>query len=370
MVLPLTHPHDRALLKPLSSLGKPRLADAGVSFLRRTEYISSYTSKSRFDSTTSRALINNIGNRKLKPVQSIDKESPEYIKGEVEKSFVTAALKLKGKTEVRHPTKRGLKLLDSYPLLPDHSAFSDVGGYISVKFLTNPVPPSTTYDFRLESSMLLPVQPDENTEEGRAELERRAEIEQRAKDLHELDPINNPAPKTLMDYDFYMPEDAEQARLFKRKLDVNDPDRDEDSSAVRLKRIRAYETAQSIGEHWEQYDHEVVLTLNDGTDGVRPKAAHYYPLVQHTTIRPQRNKNIQRHRAQAEESSGTDTFLVSVEDLDEEGKARRLIHAKFPYGTSEEQLAEFEMAEARKRGEVVDSIEGEGEVDAEGEEDE
>ncbi|KAH0296798.1 Paf1 complex protein, partial [Aureobasidium melanogenum] len=50
---PSLHPKDRALLKPLSALGKPTAMNNGVSFLRRTEYISSNAAAvQRFESST------------------------------------------------------------------------------------------------------------------------------------------------------------------------------------------------------------------------------------------------------------------------------------------------------------------------------
>ena len=208
---PVPHPHDRALLRPLSTLGKPKFSDSGVSFLRRTEYISSYQSKSRFDSTTSKSLIDKTGVRSRKAV-NLDKESPEYIKSQIEKDFQTAESYVKDPSRVRHPTKRNLKLLDAKPLLPDLEAFPDAGGYIEVKFLTNPVPPSSIYDIRLESSVLRPIQPTEDEA-----LEKQA-----IRENYERDPERNPPPNDSIDYELYFTENATQALNFKRKFDVLD----------------------------------------------------------------------------------------------------------------------------------------------------
>src|ERR1700709_2551482 len=138
---PVPHPHDRALLKPLSTLGKPKFSDSGVSFLRRTEYISSYQSKSRFDSTTSKSLIDKTGVRSKKAAFNLDKESLEYIKSQIEKGFQIAESYVREPTRVRHPTKRNVKLLEASPVDADRDGFGDAGGYITMKFLTNPVPP-------------------------------------------------------------------------------------------------------------------------------------------------------------------------------------------------------------------------------------
>ncbi|TAQ84567.1 hypothetical protein B7494_g7114 [Chlorociboria aeruginascens] len=324
---PVPHPHDRALLKPLSTLGKPKFSDSGVSFLRRTEYISSYTSKSRFDSTTSRTLINNTGSHGKKTAQNLDRESPEYIKSQVEKSFQIAASNLKDRTRIRHPTKRNLRLGGAHPLLPDLDAFPDAGGYLTVKFLTNPVPPASTYDRRLECSILRPIPHTDEEQEALVE----------AKRLHVLDPERNPAPDDTLEYEYFLVEDPADAPRFKRKYDVFDSDNDDPSlctrvdedgeGIIRFKRIRAYEQASQLGNNDTKYDEEVVIALHDGSDGLRQRAAYYYPLLQRSAIRPQRNKNIARNRGggnqDAESSKIMDLADIKIADLSEEQKKAR-----------------------------------------------
>ncbi|KAF4630037.1 hypothetical protein G7Y89_g8105 [Cudoniella acicularis] len=332
---PVPHPHDRALLRPLSTLGKPKFSDSGVSFLRRTEYISSYTSKSRFESTTSKSLIDNVGNRKKRPVQSIDKESPEYIKTQVESSFTIAAQNLKNRNQVRHPTKRNLQLVDAYPLLPDLDAFPDAGGYVTIKFLTNPVPPSSTYDIRVENSLLNPVQASEEEEQAR----------QIAREAYEEDPERNPPPDDTIEYEFFMTETPSAAKSFKRKFDVLDPEHEDDelytdkngagAGCFKFKRIRAYESASQTGNVINKYDNEVVIALHDGKDGLHQKGAYYYPIVQQTSIRPQRKKNIDKKMGRGvynEEEQATDFMEMRVEDPDEEMKNGRNVFREFPFG--------------------------------------
>ncbi|KUJ19779.1 Paf1-domain-containing protein, partial [Mollisia scopiformis] len=340
---PSVHPHDRALLRPLSTLGKPTLSDSGVSFLRRTEYISSYTSKSRFESTTSRSLVDVTGNRKKRVPENHDKESPEYIKNQVERSFALAAQNLKSGQFTKHPTKKNLKLVDSFPLLPDLTAFPDAGGYVSIKFLSNPLPPSSTYDIRLENSILKPMEPDEDLEKLKTE----------ARDLHERDPERYPAPDESMEYEFYLTETPSEALRFKRKFDTLDPDPDDEdlypqkngsgTGCFRFKRIRAYESASIHGNTADKYDDEVCIAVHDGKDGVRQKAAYYYPMVQKIQIRPQRTKNIniKRNRFQGTQEdalrSQTDFVDMRVEAPDEKMRAERDAFAVFPYGKEEEE---------------------------------
>jgi RNA polymerase II-associated factor 1 len=359
---PVPHPHDRALLRPLSTLGKPKFSDSGVSFLRRTEYISSYTSKSRFESTTSRSLIKNTGSRKERSRIDVDKESPEYIRGEVENSFQIAAQNLdpKNRNLVRHPSKRNLKLLDAYPLLPDLDAFPDAGGYVTVKFLTNPVPPSSTYDTRLEGSLLKPIEVTEEEQNA----------QQLARENYERDPDRFPAPDDTIEYEFFMTETPAEAANFKRKFDVLDLENDDDElytqknasgePCFRFKRIRPYESASFSGSVPDKYEEEVIIALHDGSDGLHQKGAYYYPIVQRTSIRPQRTKNIQiKKRMFAPEQDPTkrqtDYVDMRIEEPDEDTKAARDVFRTMPYGEEDEAEGDGEAYGEQGRKDIQDS---------------
>ena len=330
---PQPHPHDRALLRPLSTLGKPKFSDSGVSFLRRTEYISSYTSKSRFESTTSRSLIDNTGNRAKRAPGNVDKESPEYIKSQAVKSFQIAANYLKNPNQVRHPTKRNVKLLDANPLLPDLDSFPDAGGYVTIKFMTNPVPPSTTYDIRLENSLLKPMDVTEEEEAAKAA----------AAELYNKDPEHYPPPDNTIEYEFFMTDTQSEALAFKRKFDALDPEKDSEEiytqkngagdGCIRFKRVRAYESAFATGSAAEKYE-EVIIAVHDGKDGLRQKGAYYYPIVQKSGIRPQRQKNIDARRrfAQEEPKRQTDFLDMRVDEPFEDLKGQRDVYRTEPFG--------------------------------------
>lgn len=288
---PAPHPHDRALLRPLSTLGKPKVADPSVSFLRRTEYISSVTSKARPETGPLRNL-NSTARRPLKrPSPEPDKDSPAYIKRKIDQSFSIAAANLKDKNRVKHPTKRNVKLLDSYPLLPDLDAFPDSGAYVVVKFTNNPVPPSKTYDRRLLNGLFRPIEKTDAEDEAY----------QLALQAHEHDPHNNPKPASSMNYDFYLSDSVDTADKFRQKFDVNNPNHDDDGLYThknsdgpnfQFTRVRAYETAQEVElNHDTKYDEEVVIAFDHDAG---QKAAYYYPVMQRSTIRPQRAKNIAR----------------------------------------------------------------------------
>ncbi|KAL2068193.1 hypothetical protein VTL71DRAFT_16291 [Oculimacula yallundae] len=337
---PPVHPHDRALLRPLASLGKPKFSDSGVSFLRRTEYISNASKPNRFESTTSRSLIDKTGSRNKRAPANADKESPEYIKSQAEKSFTIAANMLTSLRDVRHPSgKTSIRVMEAYPILPDLDSFPDAGGYCTIKFSTNPVPPSSTYDIRLENSLLKPVEASEEEERAR----------QLIRDNYERDPEHYPAPDETLEYEFFMAESASDARRFKRKFDTLDPEHNSDSlyteksndgrPCFSYKRIRPYESESTSGSIANKFDDEIIIAVHDGTDGLHQRGAYYYPIVQKIKIRPQRNKNIQSKRnrytpgAPKEDTERqTDYLHVFIEDPDEVMRSEREVFRTMPYG--------------------------------------
>ncbi|KFY97419.1 hypothetical protein V500_02073 [Pseudogymnoascus sp. VKM F-4518 (FW-2643)] len=345
---PAPHPHDRALLRPLNSIGKPKVVDSGSSFLRRTEYISS-TAKARLDDHTPQKPVI----KRAKPAdrfqplpKDLDKESPEYILAAVQRSFEIAAANVANPLRLRHPSKRNVKLVSSHPMIPDLDAFNDAGGYITIKFQNNPVPPSTTYDTRLESGMLRPF----------VSSEAAAAAHEKAVAAHEHDPSRNPHPGPKQDYEFFLPETTVDAMKFKRKSDVYDSDAKNDDGlytytnqsgdkCFRFKRIRAYETSEEVQiQGADRWNSEVVIAVNDGKDGVHQRAAYVYPLVLRTKIRPQRSKNIDRQRfgGEAEEEDMVDFLDVMVREPDEGEAAARRKWAEFPNGDGEESEDEVE----------------------------
>lgn len=310
---PAPHPHDRALLRPLASLGKPKTAESGVSFLRRTEYISSHTgSRPRFDGSNPRPLKESANNRVKKLPTDVDKDSPEYIKAKVERSFQIAQMKLQNPSQIRHPTRKHAKLVSAQPLLPDLTAFSDVGGYLTIKFATNPVPPSSKYDPRLDASIFRPVDPSPEA----------IAAQETAQQLHEQDPSRYPAPPPEQNYEFFMLDKGSDAKNYKRKADNLDPDHESDDlytyvnddgqRVFRFARVREYEMANTIDQFETKYDDELALASHDGRDPKRQKAMYYYPIIQRQIIRPQRKKNMDQKRYGYAEQEETGIDIIDV----------------------------------------------------------
>lgn len=266
-----------------------------------------------------------------------DKDSPAYVKRKIDQSFAAAAANLKDKSRVRHPTKRNLKLLDAYPLIPDIEGFPDSGAYVTIKFSNNPVPASTTYDTRLLSSVMRPIEKSAEEEAAYAA----------ASEAHEQDPQNNLKPPTSMNYDFYLADSVKSAENFRKMFDIHNPGRYNESLYTssnqagpnfQLSRLRAYETSKETDlDHERKYDEEVILAFEDGSSGGQ-KAVYYYPVMQRSTIKPQRTKNIQRTIGVGpEEEQIIEKLDMTVDDPDEETKGDMDRFKENPYSYEEEE---------------------------------
>ncbi|KAK9790402.1 putative RNA polymerase II-associated [Seiridium cardinale] len=343
---PQPHPHDKPLLRSIQQLGKPKTDNAAVSFLRRTEYISSAASKTHGGSAL-RALNANPATRrplKRKTSPEPDKDSPAYVKRKIDQSFSITEQNLKDRTRVRHPSKRNLKLVEAYPLLPDLEAFPDSGAYVTIKFLTNPVGKSTSYDSRLLNSVFRPIERSEAEE---------AYI-QAAREAHERDPQNNPKPADSMHYDFYLNDTEASSRKFRQRFDVDNPNRDDDSlyphkhdseGCFQFNRLRAYETAhESELDHRSKYDEELIIAFNDDDNSLHQRAAYYYPVMQRSQIRPQRTKNIARKIGITDEDEQIiDQLDITVDEPSDEIKEQSERFKRDPYcleGEEDEELVE------------------------------
>jgi RNA polymerase II-associated factor 1 len=371
---PPVHPHDRPLLRPITALGRPKAPESSVSFLRRTEYISSVAPR-RMDSTPKGFLGKRPDKR---PAPDLDEASPQAIKKRIDASFAAADQNLRNLNKIKHPRNPSAKLVDAFPMLPDLDAFPDSGAYVTLKFLTNPVPSSSTFDTRLLSGLFKPI---ERTQAEEAAYDAAMEAWNR-------DPNNNPKPANLMNYDFYLPQTTLTADRFRAKFDVENPEHDDDElytnknesgPCFQFSRLRAYETAQEQElDHQTKYDEEIILWYNDDTHGISQKAVYYYPVMQRSTIRPQRTKNINRTTVGLvdEEEQVVDQLDITIEEPSGEGLEAMLKYKEMPYGFEVEAEAAEENAGANgasqgdKGASAGRTSQSPSEEDAEGEEDE
>jgi len=160
-----------------------------------------------------------------------------------------------------------------------------------------------------------------------------------------------------MNYDLFLPADSQTGDKFRAKFDVDNPDRDSRSlytssesggdNFFRFPRIRAYETAQEKEmDHDNKYDEEVILAFRDDDGAVaaaKATTAYYYPVMQRTTIRNQRTKNIARTIGITdEEETHLDELHVRVDEPSDELKGELARYKKQPVGDLPEEEEEGE----------------------------
>ncbi|KAF2097092.1 Paf1-domain-containing protein [Rhizodiscina lignyota] len=312
-------PQDRALLRPLASLGKPTSSTAGISFLRRTEYLTSLSHTKPHNASAASGLRNNKAPQRKKRVDA-NKEEPLQIAKGIVKGFdvaypadaytgpddgthirgaeITTAEK-EAWARPRHPRKGdAVRLVDSYPLLPDWDAIPQTqdgvpSAFATFKFITNPTGKTDSYDERLDVAILR--QRNELPEEERAIMaERNA--------AYEKDPVNNDRYLPKAEYTFFLPDESTNVRGVKRKFDVFDPEKDDDAlygttgddddlglgeekTSFRYNNIRIYSTYQQRVNLEDPYEC-VAIALHDPEDESRlEKGAYFYPIAQQSNIR-------------------------------------------------------------------------------------
>ena len=268
-------------------------------------------------------------------------DSPQAIKRKIDQSFEFAERDLNDVKKLKHPTKKHLQLVEAVPLIPDLDAFPDSGAYVTIKFLTNPVQSGSEYDNRLLSGLFRPI---DRTAAEEA-------VYEEAVLAHEQDPYNNTKPQNLMNYDFYLGHSGATGDSFRRKFDVENPNRDEEAlythqadtgGCYQFNRLRAYETAQETElDHPTKYQQEIILAYHDDDSFPRQKAVYYYPVMQKSTIRPQRTKNIARTVGVADEGEQiVDQLDVTVADPTEEMREAMLKYRTHPLGWEQDDAEE------------------------------
>jgi hypothetical protein len=354
-------PRDRALLKPLASLGKGAVSNSNVTFLRRTEYITSHRKTENDASGVLRTPLRNNSNRRPpptnKPTQQIRTDREAMIR-QIEKSFNIAYprdaytgpesdSRLHGAEITRadreawnkpkHPTNPGLTVLDTYPILPDFHALPESGAYTLVKYNANPSHTSDSYDPKLDYILL---QPRDATQEQVAKFAAEEEAYKADKTL--------PKPNLLYDFTAYIPDGDPDVVLpsLKRKFDVSNPDRDDpddypeqvatdvsEGPHFMFKKLRAYETTRMIGSINSEWDDSTVIALHDGNSGdssssglgpPRQKAAYIYPIMHQVRLRQQRQQTDRMGRVINQESEAgiADIFEITVGDWNEDAQKR------------------------------------------------
>ena len=376
--MPVSHPHDKPLLRPLASLGKP--TSSSVSFLRRTEYISSEQGR-RVDGSP-RSAKTGVTNTKRRRLEKVELDDPEVIMSNIKKGFQLANPDEKfegpGYTDMdkaepltkaereawinpKHPSNPNLRPLDFYPLIPDLEAFPMNGSYVLFTFNSAPLPPRDgNYDDRLDVAMLRPR--DAKSMEA-------IEMYQEAVLAHEADPSKpHPGPPPS-DYDFYVPVDLNAAPAIKAAFDADAARGETSDETYQYDMVRSYVTSSGT-QHVTPY-RELIIALHDGPEdseskGEKQKAAYYYPIMQKATVRPRRvlqaNQQGMMGGSQQQPPAGEDKDMIhqvtmKVRDPDAHDLQRRL-YWKREYDVGDEQDLD---ADAEDYGDGVEEEDAPGE---------
>ena len=349
---PPIHPRDRNLLRPLSELGKPKYAPGGHSFLRRTEYISH---DARAQAAAARAAAKAAPKLRRPDANQND---PQNVLANVEKGFNIAYPEDRSTRDVSssksrgteptpseleawnnpvHPSKSELRLVDSFPLLPDFSGFTDSAGYMVAKFTKNPTGWMDQRDVRLDVGLLKPH-----------DLSEEAEIELQAKQAaHEADPLHVPVPAGGYDYDLFLPESEEIAEKIKQRLSITNPNRDNDALYAKkdaqgaksfcYDNFRIFETARQVNSAHHPYK-DVVIALHDpdvdpeqSRSAGLEKAAYYYPVLQKMQLKPKRQQDLARIglsqvKREEDDKDKLDAIELQIKEPDEMEVERRESH--------------------------------------------
>lgn len=359
MIPPPVHPRDKNLLRPLSELGKPKYQPGGISFLRRTEYISSDAARARSEAalkSTPKASVAKL----RKPVDT-SKDDPINVIRAAVKGFEIAhpedaytiseetgnirgleatPAEIEAWKNPKHPTKSNLKPVDFYPILPDLEAGTDTGSYMVTKFTANPTQVVDKHDPRMDVGMLRPIEDEAVLAEHNAKMA-----------AHTADPAHNPHPGGApFNYHFFLPTDETSATNLKKKFDVDDPNHDDpalytahskDGKAVfRIPQERVYETGRSTAADPDHAYKEIALALhdpepessaNEDSKNRQEKAAFYYPVMQKVQLKPHRSKNLAQLGVASrvddeDDDKKIDALEVVVDDLNDTEQARRAEH--------------------------------------------
>ncbi|KAI4219293.1 MAG: hypothetical protein L6R36_008419 [Xanthoria steineri] len=376
LIIPPVNPKDKNLLRPLAELGKPKYQGGGISFLRRTEYISSDTTRARSEAA-SKSTPKSPGPRLRKPVDT-SKDDPINVLRAAVKGFDIAnpedaytgpdtnenikgldptPAELEAWNDPKHPLKSSLKPIDFYPILPDLEAGTDAGDYMVAKFSTNPTHVANKRDTRVDVGLLRPIDDEAMLAEYSAKIA-----------AHEADPARIPHPGGApFNYNFFLPTDEASANNLKKKLDVDDPDRDnanlytaknrDGKEVFRLERQRTYETGRATAQDANHAYKEIALALRDPEldvttqdailDSDDPsqqrlkKGAYYYPIMQKIQLKPHRSKNLAQLGGASrfndeDDDKRVDAWDVIVDDLDDNEKAKRSLNRATLLGDDED----------------------------------
>lgn len=244
------HPKDRVLLRD-AGIGNINKSEPGVSFLRRTEYIAERQAASKGDDR------NQNGAKK----QEVELHDPDAQLQAVEQSFERAQETLNNLTSLKHPRKKHLRAVATWPLLPDTSMMDTK--FLIVKFTGSASlsrelqalkrKEGSSYDEEFQRKALLsaiykPITSEDGEWVSFYQLKEKKAVE----DLNEkLNSTEKEQPVNLLD------------------------DEEQDLELFKFKHFKNYDMQyQRFSRPYE----ELALKFSDEPDSKKRRAAYYYPI--------------------------------------------------------------------------------------------
>lgn len=235
----------------------------------------------------------------------------------------------------KHHSNPNLKLLDSYPLLPDWDATTDTGAYMIFKYQAAPVnnPLDPSYDPRLDVALFRPAGQSINDQE----------LYLQEKEAQREDPTA-PAPTSRFHFEFFLPSSRERVHDIQRNFTTNNPNAEditfdgegEDDEGrprkfFKYDNIRTYETSQQAACE-DVYGDVVAMALHDPEKHKAAilrstklqKAAYFYPIIQKTSIRPRRPGHVEM----VEEQQRVDVIEAAGKEPGNESEKRESYRRK------------------------------------------
>lgn len=301
------HPNDKVLLRD-AGIGKISKSEPGVSFLRRTEYISDtmaggssgsgVVAASSASSGSQGAASNGTSSSNTKPDLKYNAES--QLKA-VENTFELAQASLDNFAQLKHPRKKSRRAVAAWPLLPDTSMMDTK--FMNIKF-------SGSASFSKDLEILKRQQRDKFD----------SNFEKKSIETAIFKPITSADGEWMSLYQ--CKENRTKVDDLKEKLNLTERERpvnllDEDESVdFKFKHIKNYD--MNFHRNDKPYE-ELAIKLVPGTDGDKKrKLAYYYPIGGRIELKKHRvSQNTEINRFLKDSTSDVINFKLREPNTDE-----------------------------------------------------
>lgn len=332
---PVLDPADHALLLTPEQIRNRGSSNANVSFLRKTQYMTSQNARANDPLMRSTPRSSNPKNMTKSTEPAVSRDDPTYIRRYIQKGFdiaypnplpptngtlaglpVTASDRDAWRNPT-HPSNPKLRPVDFFPLIPDLPAKTDSNSFISVKFDKPPLGAlhNGKRDNRIDVAILHPAKV--------AEVEREWKVR---KEAHERNPDLYEDPGRLAyDWDCCVPRlegskgNRDVVERIRRKLNVADPRRDDEElylnrekGRFEYERIRTFaEDSAPMTQGWRYlalslFDPDSIPSSSGDEKEIysrlkatgQGKAAYYYEIGQRMRLKADRVKTLAQARAQ------------------------------------------------------------------------